>query len=416
MNQRMWMRTTRSGLAAAIAMVWAGQASAQQFEATGTTFGPPTRQLDIELSGTATYDSNISRSSDAGASARGIDQEDVRLTPTARADIVLPTPAAVLTLTGSVGYDFYLRNKRLNRERLDLLAGAGTKLAICDVGGQLGYSRGQNDLADLSIVAGNPTLSTVNVQDTMRAGGTIACGTAIRPTAFVQYRTTENSAAQRRISDVDMLGYGGGLSYSNERFGVLTAFVGRYEYDFPERAGIATALQAFKVTTWGLRLDRRLGARLQVHGQVTYVDVSGAGAASDRFDGLNWDASAALRVGERAQVTVSVLRQIDATAAFNLRTAQISLYSAQFDYAFSPLLRGGLGASIRDRDFESDPALTPIVLLGDDRLVEIGGRLAYTLGQRITVNLNASYQSRTADIALYDYRLFRGSIGVSLRL
>lgn len=417
MNKRIWTQARRPGLmVAALVLGHTGSAGAQEFEASGRTFGAPERRIEVDLTGLATYDTNVSRTSDAAAAARGIEQEDVRLTPAVQATVVLPTPAAVLTLTGSLGHDFYLRNNQLNRERIDLLGGAGTKFASCDLGAQIGYRRAQNDLGDLSIVPGDPTASTVNVQDTLRLGGTIACGTTIRPTAFVDYRTTDNSNARRRISDVDTLTYGGGVSYSNERFGVLTVFVGRSEFAFPERAGLAGALQSFDSTLLGVRLDRRLGARLQVHGQLTYVDVSAAGSAGDTFDGLNWDVSAALRIGDRAQLSLAALRQIDASAAFNLRTAQLSAYVMKLDYAFSVLLRGTITASIREREFENDPALAPIVLLSDDRTSEIGGRLAYTLGRRITLTASASYQERQADVALYEYDAFRATLGIALRL
>ena len=71
---------------------------------------------------------------------------------------------------------------------------------------------------------------------------------------------------------------------------------------------------------------------------------------------------------------------------------------------------------LRNRDFDGDPALAPIVLLGDDETVEFGGRLTYTLGQRIAVTLSAIHQKRSADVAIYDYEAFRGAIGLSLRL
>lgn len=424
MSRQVWTRTSGFALVAALSAAVAPQAVAQQvsttgsgFDATGSTFGAPTRDISIDVTGQATYDSNISRSSRAGISARGIEKEDMRLTPAVEANITLPTPVAVLSLSGTVGYDFFVRNTQLNRERIDLLAGAATKLSICDVGAQAGYSRAQSDLIDLSIVPGDPETSTVNVAQRVRVGGSVTCGSgSIRPTAFVDYRTVDNSAVRRRISNVDSLTYGGGVSYTSPSFGVLTAFVSRSNFDFPNRDGPVAALQSFDLTSYGLRLDRRLGGRLQVHGQVSYVDVGGVGSFNDRFDGLNWDASAALRIGERARLSLAAARQIDASAAFNLRTAQVSRYSAQLDYAVSPLVRAAITTSLMNRDFDVDPALAPIVVLDDDRVFEIVGRLTHNYGRRMSFNFSVGYSERSADVEIYNFDAVRAMVGATLRL
>lgn len=419
MNKDIWSRTSGLGMmAVAVVALTATESHAQaQLEATGTTFGTPTREIELNVSGEVTYDNNVSRTSDAGVSARGIEKEDFRFSPGIDANIVLPSGVGILTLSGRVGYDFYARNTQLDRERLDVLAGFGTKLAICDVATQIGYARHQNDLADLSIVPGDPEASTVNVQDNFRVGGGLSCGSAsIRPTAFVEYRTSDNSATERQVSDVDTFTYGVGLSYTSPTFGVLTAFASRSEFDFENRGAFFGVLQSFDITQYGVRLDRRLGARLQVHGQLSYVNVDAGGAAGDRFDGLNWDISATLRVGERAQLTMTTARQIDASSAFNVRSGELTLYSASLAYAVSPLVRATITASRRERDFDIDPLLAPIVLLSNDRLTEVGARVSYAMGRRVTFSLSGNYQERAADNAIYDYDAFRAVFGVSFRL
>lgn len=393
------------------------EGQAQQLQSTGQTFGTPSRQIELNLSNKLTYDSNVARSSDTGATARGIRKQDFYYSPALEANIALPTPAAVLTLTGSVGYEFYSRNKRLDRERLNLLAGAASKLSFCDAGLLAGYTRGQSDLNDLSIVPGDVEASRVNVQETVRLGGNISCGTgSIRPNAFIEYRTSDNSAPVRQISDVDMLTYGGGLSYSSPAFGILTAFVGRTELDFQNRANLVGAVNSVRVSMAGLKLDRRLGARLQVNGQIYYADVDGLAGSDDRYDGLNWDVSATLRAGERLQMTMGVSRQIDASGALNVNAAQITLYNAKLAFALSPLMQLTLGGSMRKRDFDVDPTLSPVALLTNDKISQIEGGLSYDLGRRIQLGLKASYQDRSADTALYNYDAFLTSFDVKLKL
>ncbi|ODP36472.1 outer membrane beta-barrel protein [Sphingomonas turrisvirgatae] len=416
MKTKLKMQAACLGVVAATVMASGTQAQAQEASAAGSTFGTPTREVNIELAGEATYDSNIARSNAAGAAARGLEREDVRFSPSIEADLTLPTGPAVVTLAATVAYDFHARNSQLDRERLNLQAGAASKFAMCDVGVQGGYSRRQNDLGDLSIIPGDPEGSAVNVQDVARIGGSVSCGSIIRPTAYIDYRTTRNSADQRKISDVNLLTYGGGVSYRSPAFGILTAFVGRTEFDYPDRRAFAGALQGFDLMMYGLRLDRRLGTQLQFNGQIYYVNVNAASGLGDSFDGLNWDAAASLRLGANAQLTVSAAKIVDASSAFNLRAAKVSTYGATLDYVFSPLLRGSLYATRRERDFATDPLLPVLILLNDDRTTEVGARLDYTIGRRIGLNLAAGYQDRDADVAVYDYSAFRATVGVSLRL
>lgn len=401
--------------AAVLSLALPGQACAQELESTGLTFGKPARSIDLSLSGEVTYDTNVARSSDAGAIARGIQKNDFRFSPALEGNIALPTPAAVLTLRGAVGYEFYARNSQLNRERLNLLAGASSRLSVCDVAAQVGYSRGQNDLADLSIVPGDVATSSVNVQETVRAGGNLTCGSGrIRPYAFAEYRTTDNSAPQRRISDVETTTYGAGASYSSPAFGILTAYVGRSEFDFKNRASLPGAIRAFDQTMWGLKLDRRLGARLQVNGQVYWTALKGLGNTGNSLDGLNWDISATLRAGERAQLTLGTARQIDASAAFNVNAARATSYLANLNYVLTPLLQASISASVRKRKFDVDPTLLPLAVLTDDRITQVGARLSYTLGRRIHLDLSATHQARKADTTLYNFNTTR--IGLAARI
>ncbi|MGC7532536.1 hypothetical protein ACPWML_26315, partial [Pandoraea pneumonica] len=54
-----------------------------------------------------------------------------------------------LTLSGFAGYDFYRRNKQLNRERLGLNADLGLVGGPCFLHLRPGFSRMQSDLGDI---------------------------------------------------------------------------------------------------------------------------------------------------------------------------------------------------------------------------------------------------------------------------
>jgi hypothetical protein len=424
-NRGRWRQELRWATATIIATAGVGTAGAQTITTTapasaaaGLTFGQPSKELDITVGGEALYDSNVARASDAGAIARRLKKEDVRFSPTLEANVSIPTGKALFTLQGLAGYDFYARNSRLNRERINLIGTAGSKLARCDVGVQGGFARSQNDLADLSIVPGDERASSENVQTVASIGGTIACGAEIglRPTAFVGYRHSDNSASVREVSDFSAFSYGGGVSYSNPAFGIASLFGGRTEFSYPDRTGLLASGADFNSTFVGVRLDRRLGARLQFNGQVTYVDIDRSSGTANSFSGINWDVNASLRVGQRAELALGTSRQVDASAGFNARTTETSTYSLQGTYALSPLLRASITASHRKRNFDTVPDLTPVFLLSNDNIDEVVGRLTYTANRKLSVYIGAGYQDRDSDLAIYSYDSFRASLGARLKL
>jgi hypothetical protein len=393
------------------------QALAQNLSASGLTFGQPARNIDVRAGVDVLYDSNIARTSAAGAVARKLERADYRVSPMLDVDLSVLAGPAVLTLRGGAGYSFHARNEKLDSERIDLTAGAGARLKGCDVGLQAGFARSQRDLADLAIVPGDPEASSVNIETNSRIGSTATCGSGyFRPTAFVERRWSRNSDEDREISNFDVLSYGGGFSLRRPTLGVVTVFVGQSEFDYPERRGIPGGVREFRLRYGGVRLDRRLGARLQLNGQVSYVDTKVPGSSLNRFKGVNWDVATSLRLGDRAQVTLGMYRQVDASAGFNSRMTQTTGYSAEATYVLTPLMRLAVSGSHRVRKFDVDSALTPTIPLSRDSLDDIGARLAYSPGRRLSFVLSTGYQSRDASDAVYNYSAVRASLGGRIKL
>lgn len=411
-----WGRVAAGSMVAMAAAWLPGTAAAQsRFDTAEQTFEVPVREINVNAGVDIVYDSNVARTSDGGA-RRGLVAEDARIGPRIDADLTLPAGPTVVTIRGRAGYDFYKRNDVLNRERIGVDGAVKSNLGPCEVTAGLGYERSQNDLIDLAIDPADAT-NNVNVQDRPRVNGTLTCGRArIRPTAFADYVTVRNSDDGRKVSDVDVLTYGGGVAYTSTAFGVATAFVGRSEFDFPNREQFATAIQGFNVNLYGLRLDRRLGARLQIVAELAYADIQGRGDTGDTLDGLNWDISATLRLGDRLRLRLETTNNIDVASVFNVSAGRVAYYGAQLDYAFSPLIQGTLFASRRDREFEVDPALPQRLLLTEDEFLEVGARVAYRFNQRIDLTLGAYYNRRDADVALYDYDATRVLLGTRVRL
>ncbi len=406
-----------AAIAAAAALP--GAASGQTLSAEGLTFGQQARELDVDLAADVVYDSNVARVASDAASTRGLDRQDVLFRPRVEASIALPGDTFNFTLAGLVGADFYANNGILNRERIDLASTLGIGSQRCGVIVAGGYARGQNDLRDLAIVPGDERASAVNVQTTARIGATASCGAEVgfRPTAFVEYRNSDNSADVRSIADFESVTYGGGLTYSSPAFGQLTAFVGKSDFSFPDdriRELLGAALE-FDVMSYGLRLDRRLGARLQFNGQISYVEVDVEGLSGTQYDGLNWDAALTLRAAPRLQFSAGFLRAINATSGFTTNFAVNTGYLFSADYALTDRVRLTGQVNRQERDFR----LGGIVLPNqpeEDQITQLSLRATFQRSPRLGFSAFTTYEDRDSDLALYRYSRFSAGLGASIRL
>ncbi|WP_225206450.1 porin family protein [Novosphingobium huizhouense] len=398
--------------------------SALAFDPSGLTFDRPAPRLHIAGAVDAHYDSNVARASDAVTERRNLDKSDFVLSPSINADIVAPTSAATFTLAGSVGYNFYLRNSRLNRERIDLNATAQRRIAICDVGLNAGIARRQTDLGDLQILNDDGTLidggegTIVNTETQWRVGGTISCGAAvgIEPNAYANYRQLRNSAEVRKFNNANVFDYGGGVAYASPAFGRIGVFAGRTDFNYTDRASdpLFAATDRFHYSYIGAKLDRRLGARLQVQGQVTYTRVSVPGRDLSRFDGLNWNIAAQLRVGGSTRVSVATARSIDVSAGFRSDFARTTIYSGKVERALTARTRLTFTALRRERDFAQVQS-AGFPLAANDRTDQLGLALGFEKSQRLNFAGYVQGQRRRSDLAALDYDAVQVGLTASLR-
>lgn len=398
-----------AGTTATLALLGLPQAAgAQTSEASGLTFDDPAPRLILSAALETRYDSNVPRVSDDAELRSGLHKSDVLIAPSVNVDLVAPTSIAKLTLRGSAGYDFFVRNSRLNRERIDLAGTAGRRLAVCDVSLSAAINRRQTDLGDLAVIVdgdGNGD-GTVNVESQWRVGASAACGppVGIQPTGYVSYRQLRNSAQVRKANDADVLDFGGGITYSSPAFGKLAVFAGRSEFDYSRRGpGQPFAgAERFDLTYAGARLDRRLGARLQAQAQVTYVKVSAPGSGFDRFDGINWDIAAQLRLGGSTLVSLGTSRTIDVAAGFQSNFVRTTAANLRVERALSPVTRIAIAAARRKRDF-SGIAVPTGTIVADDRTDQLRASVIRDTQRALRFQLYAQYQKRTSELAILNY-------------
>lgn len=411
---------TAATVALAAALPAHAQSTDQQtLSASGATFSKAQRSIDINLGTDVTYDSNIIGSQASQAQAlRGLEKKDVVIRPRAEAIVSLPAGPFQIGLDGSFGYDFYTRNSRLNSEQIIVDANVAGGLPNCGVTVDGGYRRGQNNLRDLSIEPGDPIASSRNIQTVNRIGGTLYCGAEIglRALGMAEYRTSRNSNPLRRYSNVNNFTYGGGVMYSSPAVGQITAFASKSKFEFtdldPRIGFIFPDVDVFSV---GGRLDRRLGAKLQFNGQVSYVkvDVDGFGK---QYDGINWDIAMTLRASDQLQVTIGTAKQIDAANGFSSNFIESSIYSASVDYAFAQRLTLHLSGSHQRRDFNYLTAAIRPLSLERDNFTEFSGRIDFRRFRRLSFNLFSTYEKRTADLTVYNYDGFTVGVGARVKL
>jgi len=380
----------------------------------------PERHVDFGVSIDELYDTNVSRTADQGASLRGLRQEDFRITPAATVDALVLLGRQTLSATGSLGYDFYNRNTRLNRERIGLNGALGLNVAGCSGSVTAGYARRQSDLGDLLILTGDTRdiARFRNTEEIKTVGASAICGGAIglRPTASINQTWADNSTDFRQFSDYRSTVVSGGLAYSQPTLGTVTVFASAGQTTFPNRRFVAGGDEdGFDQASIGGRFERRIGARLRGSAELSYTKVSPDRAGVRGFGGLTWNGSLIAQVGDRLQVTGLVSRAVQASNRVDANYFIEKNYALNATYALSPRLNLVGGVLQTDRDFNGSTGVFGPVLLEDRvRSVNAGARLRWS--RLVTLALTGVHEEREANGSFYDYTSDRVLFSAALKI
>ncbi|KQR88059.1 outer membrane beta-barrel protein [Sphingomonas sp. Leaf343] len=404
------MNTTGRTMIALSAMMGATSAYAQT--------AAPERHLTAGVRATATYDSNISRTSDELRVRRGLTKEDMRYTPSLTIDALLPLGRQSLSLIGAVGYDFYQNNTRLNSERVNLDGAAGFQVSQCSGAFTANYARRQSDLGDLFFITdpvGTISSRVRNQEDIKSIGVSAACGGAIgiKPTASIQQTWVDNSAGIRRISDYSSTSAQAGLSYSRPTFGLLTLFGSYSTTSFPNRSSIVGLPDSdgFKSKGGGIRFERAIGSRLSGLVEVSYTSTDSQRSVND-FSGITYRGQITQRIGTSLLWTFDVSRAVQPSNRVDANYSVEELYSFNADYALSERAGINLNLYSRDRNYRGGfLVLGPSLVNDQTRSVTVGGR--YRLLRRINLTLAGTRESRQANGTIFDYKSTRVVTGIS---
>lgn len=377
---------------------------------------PVERQVNIQAATTLTYDSNVFNTNPATQHLFGKGGSDIRATPSLDFDVVLPVSRQSVYAHGTVGYDFYKRNHRLNRERIGVDAGANLDMAGCAPNLNVSYSRAQSNFADIFTPTNNG-----NVETRTTMGGSAVCGGPLGLQAGASYSHTEsrNSGAffDRQSYNSDTIG--ANVGYIRPTFGVLSLYGNYTTTSYLNRRflvpGVGIINDGIETYAAGVEFQRNIGSRISGSVSLGYTWVRPKLPISPRFNGASYGADITLMPTEGFQVGLSAGRDISASNLLDVSYTITDLYSLSGTYALGQSLTLTFDASHRSRKLRG-PAVVQGLVLQDDKVISGGVGLRYRMNERLMFDTNFVQERRDSDALFQRYHDSRVSFGVSLRL
>lgn len=365
--------------------------------------GSSSNIMDLRFDLSAVLEDNIARSSDALAGQRGLEPEDVVISPTLTLNIVQQVGAVELGLAGSVGYRIYSKNEELNRESIALSARARFQLGPCRVDPTVGIRRGQSDLGDIVFLPTPGADSTKNVETVQSYGIDLGCGRnpGLQPFAGISYERADNSNPLRERAEFDAVTYRGGLRYVSDAVGEISLFGSRRSVDLSPLAA-ATSGSSYRDDRVNLQLQRDIGTRIKTAALVGYSRLSSDSPQIDEFNGLVWDIQLTALVGPNLRLTAGTGRQVGNSLASDASVVVSKPHRVRLEYAFSDRARLSAGAGLTERSFSYATPPGPLVITRERRQT-YDAAMAFDIGQRFELRLFGGHERRNANGDIFDY-------------
>jgi hypothetical protein len=359
------------------------------------------RHVNIEAQVRVEHDSNVARSSEAAAAARGVDRADTLIRPSIAADILIPLSRQSAFLRGSIGHDYYTNNDFLDSGRYDVAAGFNLHAGPCDGSLWAAYQYYQSDLQDLSIAV------TRNIEKATSEHFNVACGGAVGlvPTLAIDNVSVRNSAPFLATSDYDRVSTTVGLGYRRPTFGVVSAFVRHDEAEYENRL-LATPSglikDGYEVDAWGVRYERRLGARIEGEASVSYTQVKPDAPSVPDFKGATYSAVVDFRASSR--IKLSALLERSANPTIRPGAAYGVDQTARLDATYTMNARWKLNAGVlQGTSRYKGASLVGGTDLTKEDVMAIYGGARWDVGRRVAFIADARHEERDANLPGLDY-------------
>lgn len=372
---------------------------------------------DLTFSLTARYDSNVPRIGDEAINRRNLEKQDIRVTPAAQLYVSRNLGRHQVGLRSYLGYDFYVRNTSLNRERLSVEPFTYLNLPVCDLSVSALAARYQSDLGELVYVGIDPTIGVNNTETRKRINGKLICGDTygLRPTFEVERASGDNSNPLRQRADYRMTRIQSGVGYSSPALGEISVYAFKRETDLPNQLLPNGGLSGYTLRGFGVQYGRNIGTRLNFDGSISYVQVTPYGGGLGERSGLNGNVALTLLASDRLQFVAFANRNFTSTLTGASTYALVEGYGLTANYAANDRLRLRLGGRVAPRRFFY--AVTPPgPFIGQQTQYDIFGGVSYNLNRRMRLHLDGGYSRRDADLNIFDYQSFYAAVGVSVSL
>jgi hypothetical protein len=384
---------------------------------TADFFAPPIsgRETTVTLNANETYDSNVSRSTEALAALRGIKQDDEIFAPSATADISRSFGLNTIYVSGAAGYNFYSQNHILDRQFANIAGGASTQVAAClgQVAGS--FTSEQNDLQEL---VGLTRQGVNNTQNIGEIGAKVSCERAGRlsPDASVTQTWSSNGSTLYSVNNYDSFTASAGLSYARSSIGKLRAFIQYSDTSYPDRRVLVGSTDEYDSFAGGVSWSRGIGAKIQFSGSLLFSDVNtnGSGVASTRgFNGLTYALDATYTPFSRLSSEISYSRSINPSTLIGASYMIENVLNGHIDYSLGVRSTATLGGSYIVYDYRGDAAFFQAEdIYSQEEIDSIYGDFKYKLWHRLSAKFDARWETRTANVSLYNYDDVR--VGVTL--
>lgn len=377
------------------------------------------RSLSIRPTLQLIYDSNVYKVSRRASFAAGPLVDDLSVSPGVNLDISLPLGRQRVFLAGFAGYDFYVSNSRLDRERIGLNGGADLRpFGTCVTTLLVDYGRAQGDLAN-----GLSLFAVPNTEERVTLGADARCGGAIGLQPGIGYRHQRVSNSNRTFLTNNSTSdtYSASLAYVRPSFGSLSLYGnysrGRFDDRVPIAPGIPPTLrEGIDSYGAGLRYEREIGARLRgwISGGYTWVNPNTGG---EKFRGASYAAAIDYRASERLAVSLNASRTAELPNLINVLYAINDSVSLSGSYRLNPRISLNAGVNYQNRRLRASQALVGVPFVATkDELLQLSTGAGYDLGRRLRLNLGFTHQQRRSDNDFFRYNANTVQLGASYEL
>jgi hypothetical protein len=360
------------------------------------------------------YDTNVARSTEAEAKARGLQSDDTLVTPGVTVKYDMPLGRQSVFLTAGAAHSFYDVNKKLDTDEIDLSAGVRGRVGPCAPKLEADYHRGRNTLDNFITAA---TLQ--NEVDTTTVGLDVQCvrNPGIGVTFGVNRLRATNSLKTIALNDFETTSGSVGFQYQRPALGTLSIFGQHSRTEFINDRGVALS-SGYEVTSEGVSFLRKLGARIEGSVSAAYTEARPlspvSGSTLEKFGGWTYTGDISYRPSNRLSLAAKFAKSVTpADFGQSFQITEVSNLSAT--YKLGSRIELGLAGSHELLDLAGGlPA--SVIGLTHSRSNTISGDVKYHQSRRLVFRLNADHESRKTNSTRFDYDADRIGLGVDVTI